>query len=88
MIILRLNRDIDGCGVVAPPVHSSRAPRLLRLANLLAHYLLALALLGLTQAGTASLRRLPVRPGSLFITAGLKSGFETPDLDRPGRQMH
>ena len=35
---LRINLNIDGCGVVAPPVHSSlRAPLLL--ANLLAHNL-------------------------------------------------
>ena len=33
---MRINLNIDGCGVVAPPVHSSlRAPHLL--ANLLAH---------------------------------------------------
>jgi len=32
---IRINLNIDGCGVVAPPVHSSlRAPLL---ANLLAH---------------------------------------------------
>ena len=35
---MRINLNIDGCGVVAPPVHSSlRAPHLL--ANLLAHNL-------------------------------------------------
>jgi len=35
---MRINLNIDGCGVVAPPVHSSlRAPLLL--ANLLAHNL-------------------------------------------------
>ena len=35
---MRINLNIDGCGVVAPPVHSSsRAPFLL--ANLLAHNL-------------------------------------------------
>eukprot|EP00802_Teleaulax_amphioxeia_P033566 Tamp_38680.p2 GENE.Tamp_38680~~Tamp_38680.p2 ORF type:complete len:130 (+),score=7.45 Tamp_38680:3-392(+) len=34
--VMRINLNIDGCGVVAPPVHSSsRAPLLL--ANLLAH---------------------------------------------------
>ena len=37
-VALRINLKIDGCGVVAPPVHaSSRAPLLL--ANLLAHNL-------------------------------------------------
>ena len=35
---MRINLNIDGCGVVAPPVHSSlHAPHLL--ANLLAHNL-------------------------------------------------
>ena len=38
IIMINLNLNIDGCGVVAPPVHSSlRAPHLL--ANLLAHNL-------------------------------------------------
>jgi hypothetical protein len=33
---MRMNLNIDGCGIVAPPVHSS-SRALLLLANLLAH---------------------------------------------------